>query len=645
VTYRRSVGLLAVAILAAACTGSPHARPSPPAFRTGGTLRVSWRQARNVLGPISPRFLLDPQVSYNTTGWEILRCCLTRTLLSYNGHPTAEGGAELRPDLAVSLPTLSRDGLVWTFKIRPGIRYGPPLQNVQVTSKDFIRAVERILTPAPRELQRSFGQSRLGSYTYYYESVIAGAADFASGATASISGLEAPDPLTLVVHLTRPAGDLGQRFALPATAPIPPNPSNASAMLGAADGHDDGYGPFLVSTGPYAIEGSEDLDFDQPARAQAPVSGYVPERSISLVRNPSWTRSADHLRTAYPDRIEIRLSAPQARDEADLLAGKLDVVADGVPSEDLIGQVKEGSDKAGHVFENPDDSVWFMTMNVAEPPFDDTNVRRAVNLAVDKALIQQILATHVFAFAGGPVSGSVAGHAIVDSLEGDLLLDYRAFPTPGYRGDLTAARAAMARSRYDADHDGRCDAAACRGVVFPVISDSPLPQVAGVFRTSLRSIGIDLDVHPVGFDEMNRLLGRPTAHTKAGIGPAWIKDYPSGASLFLPLYSSTSLGDQRSTNYSLVGASADQLTRWGYDVRSVPSLDPRINQCLVAVGSDATRCWAEADQQLMEQIVPVVPLLFGTTRRATSPRVLHFTWDQFTTEPALDQLALKPGSR
>src|SRR5439155_9620307 len=74
--------LLGVAMVAAACTGSATPPPSPPAFQTGGTLRVSWRQSDNVLGPVSRSFLLDPQVAYNTTGWEILRCCLARTLLS-----------------------------------------------------------------------------------------------------------------------------------------------------------------------------------------------------------------------------------------------------------------------------------------------------------------------------------------------------------------------------------------------------------------------------------------------------------------------------------------------------------------------------------------------------------------------------------
>ena len=109
---------------------------------------------------------------------------------------------------------------------------------------------------------------------------------------------------TLVVHLTHPAGDLADLFAMPATAPIPPVPR--SSRFGVAEGV-DGYGRFLVASGPYMIEGSEDLDLSVPPEDRAPISGYVPGRSLTLVRNPSWERESDALRPAYVDRIEVTI--------------------------------------------------------------------------------------------------------------------------------------------------------------------------------------------------------------------------------------------------------------------------------------------------------------------------------------------------
>ena len=131
-----------------------------------------------------------------------------------------------------------------------------------------------------------------GGYPSYF-SVICGFDEFRDGRAGSISGLETPDEHTLVVRLEEPTGDLLHRFALPATAPIPE---------GAAAGHRD-YGPFLVSSGPYMIEGSESRDLSLPPREQTPAAGFVEgvaegvevleAGSLSLVRNPSWDPETD----------------------------------------------------------------------------------------------------------------------------------------------------------------------------------------------------------------------------------------------------------------------------------------------------------------------------------------------------------------
>ena len=120
--------IVLVLVVAGACTRGSGPAPTPSAsrgqsFARGGTLRAAF-----AIGGFLPD-TFDPQRAYNYGTWEIFRCCLTRTLLSYNGHPSDEGGAEVRPDLAVSMPTVSTDGLTWTFHMRRGIHYGPPFED------------------------------------------------------------------------------------------------------------------------------------------------------------------------------------------------------------------------------------------------------------------------------------------------------------------------------------------------------------------------------------------------------------------------------------------------------------------------------------------------------------------------------------
>ncbi len=73
-------------------------------------------------------------MAFEQTSFELFRCCLLRTLMSYNGQPTSEGGAELRPDLADGLPEVSPDGLTWTFRLKPGIRYAPPFADREIVA-------------------------------------------------------------------------------------------------------------------------------------------------------------------------------------------------------------------------------------------------------------------------------------------------------------------------------------------------------------------------------------------------------------------------------------------------------------------------------------------------------------------------------
>lgn len=137
--------------------------------------------------------VLDPQVDTWYDSAEIYRCCLLRTLFSYKGSPTSQGGSILQPDLAAGEPDVSADGLSWTIHLKRGIHYSPPLANLEVTTADIVRALERTA-----KLQ---GPGVLP---------ITGFDDYAKGKVTSISGLSTPDAYTLKIELTQPAGDLGK---------------------------------------------------------------------------------------------------------------------------------------------------------------------------------------------------------------------------------------------------------------------------------------------------------------------------------------------------------------------------------------------------------------------------------------------------
>jgi peptide/nickel transport system substrate-binding protein len=213
VALKRALRVIAVVtvlgLVGAACGGDGDTeQPGPTGGDTanleGGTLRMAQ------LADVTAAF--DPQKEYYSVTWEYYRCCLLRNLMSYQGVPTDEGGADIFPDLAAGEPEQSSDGLTWTYQIKPGINYAPPKEDVEITAPDFIRALERTADP----------KANVGGYSFYY-SVIEGFDDFAAGDADEISGLSAPDTHTLEITTTSPVGDMSYRLAMGTAAPIPPD--------------------------------------------------------------------------------------------------------------------------------------------------------------------------------------------------------------------------------------------------------------------------------------------------------------------------------------------------------------------------------------------------------------------------------------
>ncbi len=634
---------LAGALIAAACTGRSETGPES---RAGGTLRIGSIYFADFHQPIrTPEgaidFTLDPASGLNVLSGEFFRCCLLRTLMSYSGRPTEEGGADLRPDLAAGPPEVSADGLTWTFRMKTGIHYGPPLESVEITAPDFIRAVERDLRPTPKALAGFLGPSLSSAGAAFWQDVIEGARAFAAGDASTISGLEAPDEHTLRVHVTRVNGDVGYLFSQADSAPIPPDPTEPTERLGAAQGHDAAYGRFLVASGPYMFAGSEDLDFSAPPDKQDPVAGYVPNESITLVRNPSWDRSTDSLRPAYPDRIELTMLPTEDEVIRRVERGGLDLSYDVPLGAELVRLYQSDPKLAGRLISHPNDVVFLISMNLATPPLDDVHVRKAVNLAADKARFQALAVAGNVVVAGS-LGGDIAGHLVPDGLEDNLLLGYDPYETPGHAGSVDAARAEIAMSaRYDHDSDGVCDAAACSDVLVLVRNDEPFwGKVAGRLRRDLMPLGITLRLRKVPLATIFGTIFDPTARIPMGIGFRFIKDFPTPSSLFHNFFPRSSLGT--GMNWSLTGARPAELERWGYRVRNVVSLDERIGACRERL-QEQIQCWADLDQYVMEQVVPTVPFLFGTSEWIVSERVTAFSFDQFYDYPALDRFELGSG--
>jgi ABC-type transport system substrate-binding protein len=255
-----------------------------------------------------------------------------------------------------------------------------------------------------------------------------------------------------------------------------------------------------------------------------------------------------------------------------------------------------------------------MALNLAEPPFDDVHVRKAVNWIVDREAVRRI--------AGGALLGEIFDRTIPDVLTGDLNKGFSPYGTPGDAGDLDKAKEEMELSKYDSDQDGVCDDPVCQDVL-TVAESSESPKRMAIIESNFKQIGITLDTKYFSYGSFYAKCEAPEEHVAICGSAVWVQDYPDASTFAEPLFSNVS-----TSNYGLVGFTPEQLKKAGYEVTEVPSVQDEIERCgRMPVGEGRLQCYADFDRMMSTEIVPWVPLRIATDVFITSNRVVNYRLD------------------
>jgi peptide/nickel transport system substrate-binding protein len=604
--------LVLTGALLAGCGGSSSSSSSKSGsaqvpVKAGGTYKVGWE------GSFGFTDNLDPTGEYLGDAFSILSNLLVRTLVGYD-HVAGAPGNRLVPDLATSVPKPTDGGKTYTFHLKPGIRFAPPV-NRAITSKDVLYAFERLAKPANG-----------AQYAFYYK-VIQGFDAYASGKAKTISGISTPDSKTIVFHLTRPTGDFLYRLSMPATGPIP------QKVAKCFDGQPGKYGSYLVSSGPYMIDGSAQQNASSCSTLK-PLSGFDGQTHLDVVRNPNYSPATDSksARQNLPDKFEWMVDSSNVDILNKVAAGQLNDEVSTIPPQVRRQYVRNPSlRKDMHL--NSGDRTWYITMNLTQPPFDDIHVRRAMNWVMDKAALRQTW--------GGPTTGQIANHIVPDTLFNLHLQEYAPYATPGDHGSVAKAKAAMRGSKYDLQHNGMCSAKACKNVLMITDTRGIDPGMANTIQQDAAKIGITFTVRQING-------AYPTLQTVAknipiSERPGWGKDYADPVTFFAPLFDGRTIIPTGNTNYSLVGITPSQAKALHVtgDTKNVPSVNADLGRCAPLVGTPRLSCYEKLDQKLTTDVVPWVPYLWAYTTHVTSSQVSHWSFDQFSGSIGYAHVSLK----
>jgi peptide/nickel transport system substrate-binding protein len=294
--------------------------------------------------PDSPDHL-DPGLSYTNEGWEIFEAT-NDGLLTYVRTDNPKTSANIVPDIASAMPTVSKNGLTYTFKVRTGVRFSPPV-NRDVEPSDFKFSIERLFR---------INSGGVGFYTG-----IVGANQYAKTKKGGISGIVANDAAhTITFHLTHPDGTFLAYLSIPFAFAVP---------KGTPDKDVSTISKWRVATGPYMI------------------SNYVPKQSVTIVRNPNFKQWTPNTPGGHLDGINIKIGiTPDAA--VNLTAdNELDWYFEPIAA-DRYTQLKAQYPDQVHPFVRNNVTYW--VMNETKAPFDKLAVRQAVNYAIDRTALVKI---------------------------------------------------------------------------------------------------------------------------------------------------------------------------------------------------------------------------------------------------------------
>jgi peptide/nickel transport system substrate-binding protein len=516
--------------------------------RAGATDRAGGQLT--ILMPAGDPDHLDPALWYTLVSWNI-GFTICDTLVTYP-DTGGEAGKAIVPGLA-SLPKVSAGGKTYTFTLRPGIKFsnGKP-----ITPADIKWTFTRMLMPSMASPGSGFFGDIVGA-----NAVISGKAKTLSGITTG--------PRTVTFHLTKESGSFLKRVTMRFTCPVP----DATPAKPIENGS-------LPASGAYMIK------------------SYTPAREMVLVRNPHWNAASLGARGKV-DTIDIPIGVSPQQAALKIRSGSADLWLDKLPPADATAALRDPTLK-GRVFANPYAAVEYYWMNNDVPPFNNVDVRKAVNYAVNRDQMLRVW--------GGPSQGEVTDQILPPTMP--AWRDYHAYPnTP----NLQKAKALMKASGVKTPVSA----------VVRVRNDVPgFVELAQVLQQNLQAIGINLVIKGAADAVNNGIIDQRKNRIASGINE-WSQDYPDPEDFIDVLL------DPRKPDFGQ-----------GRAHFAAKAMIPDYNRVDALTGHARDVAFQKLDEKLMREYAPWAPLINPIEVDLVSARVTGFIY-QPVYGPDLAMLAVK----
>ncbi|OOY26527.1 peptide ABC transporter substrate-binding protein [Thioclava sp. L04-15] len=421
-------------------------QPDPNA-KSGGNIIVTYKDDVATL---------DPAIGYDWQNWSMIKSVFDG-LMDY-----VPGTTELRPGLAESYE-ISEDGTTFTFKLREGVKFH---NGRAMTAEDVKYSLDRVTTPATQ----SPGAGFFGS--------IKGYDAMADGSATSLEGVTVVDPYTVKIELSRPDATFLHVMALNFASVVPKE---------AVDEFGADFGKHPVGTGAFKL------------------ADWTIGQKLVFEKNADYWRPG----VPYLDSITFEVGQEPIVALLRLQKGEVDVPGDGIPPA-KFNEVMGNPDEAKQVVVGGQLHTGYITLNVEMAPFDKVEVRQAINMAINKDRIVQMINGRATP-ATQPLPPSMPGYT----------KDYA-----GYPFDPAKAKEMLAEAGLPDGFETE----------LYVMNTDPNPRIAQAIQQDLAAIGVKADIKALAQANVIEAGGTPkTAPMIWSGGMAWIADFPDPSNFYGPI--------------------------------------------------------------------------------------------------------------
>ncbi|MBK0327094.1 ABC transporter substrate-binding protein [Rhodobacteraceae bacterium F11138] len=418
-----------------------------PNAKSGGNITITYKDDVATL---------DPAIGYDWQNWSMIKS-LYDGLMDY-----APGTTDLRPGLAESYE-ISEDGKVFTFKLREGVKF----HNGRVmTAEDVKYSLDRVTNPKTQ----SPGAGFFGS--------IVGFDAISNGETETLEGVKVIDPLTVEITLSRPDATFLHVMGLNFAAVV----AKEAVEEAGAD-----FGKTAMGTGAFKL------------------GEWTIGQRLVFEKNEDYWRDG----VPYLDSVTFEVGQEPIVALLRLQNGEVDVPGDGIPPA-KFQEVMADPEQAARVVEGGQLHTGYITLNTQMPPFDNVEVRRAVNMAINKERITQVINGRAVP-ATQPLPPSMPGYT--DGYE-------------GYGYDPEKAQEMLAAAGFADGFETE----------LYVMNTDPNPRIAQAIQQDLAKIGIKASIQSLAQASVIAAGGEADqAPMIWSGGMAWIADFPDASNFYGPI--------------------------------------------------------------------------------------------------------------